>query len=138
MKNHLTSPKLRVAALGIAALAGCLLAPVVSGKAKPKARSKVVMVGLNQAKQSVVSVVPYREYRGILATALQSVNDSVTPVLEKNAATEKTDAPGWHMNSIGVGLGLSAQVGIGPLLNLTITPQLRLIFSDSTTPIYPN
>jgi hypothetical protein len=78
--------------------------------------------------------IPVPAFAGMLTTALTSVGDSITPVLERSEAQRKS----WQLNSVGVGLGLSGQIGIGPLLHVSVTPQLRLVFTNSLTPVYPN
>ncbi len=97
--------------------------------------ASLVVMQLDASGHAVAHAVPAPLYQKTLATALAGVNDSVLPVLEKR---EPVSGPAMILNAIGIGLGLSAQIGLGPLLNLTISPQLRLIYTDSKNPVYPN
>jgi hypothetical protein len=66
------------------------------------------------------------------------VRDSLLPALKKRATDQKSSAPKWHLNSIGVGVGLSGNFGLGPIINVTLSPQIKLVFTNSKNPVYPN
>jgi hypothetical protein len=122
------SSKLLVApVLGISLLAAGYLAHSDPGS---EAAQVVVFAHAGAAPEKV----PVPAFAGMLTTALGSVGDSITPVLERKEAKQSR----WQLNSIGVGLGLSGQIGVGPLLHVSVTPQLRLVFTNSLTPVYPN
>jgi len=122
------------AALFVAGTLALLVRPAQSsGESSP---DQVYVIGVSANHTLVAEPLPVSNYTRFLTTALGSVNDSVAPVLS-NRRVPQTQ-PRWGLNSIGVGLGVSGQIGLGPLFNMTITPQLRLVFSDSKNPVYPN
>jgi hypothetical protein len=100
-----------------------------SGEASP---AQLYVIGAGAKAEPM----PVPVYTRFLTKALGTANDSLAPVLAKRGTPQAQS--NWGLNSIGVGLGVSGQIGIGPLFNITITPQLRLVFSDSKNPVYPN
>jgi hypothetical protein len=115
----------------------CLFPLAIISLARKGPEERMVVIGMNSMHESMAQSVPLPVYRKSLTTALSSVHDSIIPVLEKKSDPQ-TSGVGWHLNSVGVGLGLGEQLGLGPLLFVTFAQQLRLVFSNSTKPIYPN
>jgi hypothetical protein len=124
-------------ASGLAVVAASLLyqgRPAFSSGESPADRVYVIAANANQ--KLAAQPVPVPEYTRFLSTAMGSVNESIKPVLEKRSAASQPQP--WGLNSIGVGLGLNGQIGLGPIINVTVQAGLRLVFSDSKNPIYPN
>jgi hypothetical protein len=74
-------------------------------------------------------------FQGGLKRAIEFVVDSIFPVLKKHSVPESKP---WGLQTIGVGIGASAQAGLGPLWNITATPRVRLIFTRGANPVYPD
>jgi hypothetical protein len=98
---------------------------------------QILVIGTSANKGTVVSKVSASAYRKTLATAFGSVHDSLLPSLEGNESRERRTNR-WHLRSVGVGIGLSGTVGLGPLLSATASAHLRLVFSNHLNPIYPD
>lgn len=98
---------------------------------------QVIVIRLDSTREASAIAVPEADYRRIVSTALTSVNQSMIPVLEKRRSAEPSSAP-MVLNSLGVGLNLAAQIGLGPLLSITVSPQLRLVYTDSDNPVFPD
>jgi hypothetical protein len=95
----------------------------------------LVVIGMDAARRPTAQAVPLPEYVRFLSGSLGVVSDSFSPAI----TTKAQEASGtWQLNSIGVGLGLTGQIGLGPIFYISVTPQLRLVFSDSKNPVYPN
>jgi hypothetical protein len=109
----------------------------LSGTATTKSESKILLIGLNTVNDNVPGGIPVSLYQKNLSEAMDSVHESLMTALQKKNKNAKA-APGWHLNSVGVGLGFAGNFGLGPLVNVTVSPQIRLVFSNSATPIYPN
>lgn len=107
-------------------------------RAQEPSEDQIIVIGLDAMKRSTPHAIPASLYRKTIVTGVSAFNEAMEPVLKKRDSSQAQTASEWKLNSIGVGLGMSAQIGLGPLLNLTVSPQLRLIFSDSKNPVYPN
>lgn len=93
--------------------------------------------GGSGSRTSVIKQLPLEGYQDSLGTALSSVQDSILPALTLSTPATSVQ-PSWSMRTVGVGVGLSAQVGLGPIWNMTVTPHVRLIFTNSSNPVYPD
>lgn len=90
------------------------------------------LVGLDRDGNPVELFVKKEKYQKQMTEAIDGVQTSALPVLEKH---EKS-AP-WSLRTIVVGIGLSVQVGIGPIIKLTAAPRFRALFSNSNDPVIP-
>lgn len=109
----------------------------LTGMATTKAEEKILLIGLSTVSNNVPGGIPASLYQQNLSEAMVSVHASLLNALQKKDKNVKA-SPGWHLNSVGVGLGFAGNFGLGPLVNVTVSPQIRLVFSNSATPIYPN
>jgi hypothetical protein len=106
--------------------------------AKESSEDQIVLISFDSLGQASGHAIPVHLYQDSVATALKAVNKAMLPVLERRGEEAENSPVSWELNSVGVGLGLTFRVGLGPLIYLTINPQLRLVFSGSDNPIYPN
>lgn len=90
------------------------------------------MIGIDQDGHPVEVFVKKEKYRKQLTDAVKGVQTSALPVLDKH---EKS-AP-WSLRTIVIGVGLSIEVGIGPILKLGAAPRFRALFSNSSDPVLP-
>ena len=75
--------------------------------------------------------VPNKDYVDRLAELTTTVQDSAIPVLSSHE-----DSAGWQVRTLAFGIGVNAQVGIGPF-KIGAYPRCRLILSNSTDPTMP-
>ena len=123
----------------ILTLAFIALPPHISTVAANEAEviQNVPIVGMDQNHQSFVKFVPIKTFKFNIRAIAGSIHNSVLVAL-KSHNQEAVNKPSWELQTIGVGVGVNAQIGLGPIWNVNITPRLRLIYSNSTNPIYPN
>jgi len=113
-----------------------LALPPVS-KAGAPAPDQILLIGLSADKSVQTQIIPAATYRKTLATAFSAVHDSILPTLEsKQERTAKANQ--WHVGSVGVGIGLSGTLGLGPILSATLSAHLRMIFTNRLNPFYPD
>ena len=98
---------------------------------------EVPIVGMDKNHQAFVKFIPIKNFKSNIRTIAGSIHDSVLVAL-KNHNDEAANSPSWELQTIGVGVGVNAQIGLGPIWSVNITPRLRLIYSNSTNPVYPN
>lgn len=99
---------------------------------------QLTVLGLDAMGSIKAVSIPVKLFRNRMGTALSSVQDSLLPALEN--ATDKTPASikRLQLRSLGVGVGITGQFGLGPLINVTLSPRLRMVFSNSLSPVYPD
>jgi hypothetical protein len=108
------------------------------------APASIALVGVDGDKKSVVKNVALDGFQQSLGAALSAVQDSILPSLDQKTnfggtcSAEYPQPLQWSMRTVGVGVGMSAQVGAGPIWNITVTPHIRLIYTNSTNPVYPD
>lgn len=103
----------------------------------------IPLLGVDRDRNSIVKVVPKDGFQQTLYSAISSVHDSILPTLEQSfeggsSMTCSKPSAGWSLRTVGVGVGMSAQIGLGPIWNMTVTPHLRLIFTNTKNPAYPD
>ena len=97
----------------------------------------IALVGLDRAGNEIANVVPAEAYTESLALAFSAVHKSALPTL-----AARREAPAeirtWRLRTLGVGVGLTGTLGLGPIVTLSASPRLILVFTNSKHPIYPN
>jgi hypothetical protein len=110
------------------AIAATLVLASIARAAEPE----IPVVGMDDAGEVLEATVPVPKYVERLRGAVGSVRESTLPVLARHAG-----GPGWRLRTMVVGLGVNAEIGIGPILKVGATPRFRLAFSNSTDPVMP-
>lgn len=95
-----------------------------------RSEDQIPVVGLTRTE-----LVPVSDFEGSLKNAVETIQSSILPVLERH---EKTPSLNWSLQTIGVGIGASAQAGLGPIWNVSAAPRVRLVFTRSPNPVYPD
>ncbi|MGZ3769446.1 MAG: hypothetical protein ACXVCP_13055 [Bdellovibrio sp.] len=112
-------------------LTSCLL-PLFSQAATIE---KIPVVGLDSNNQPTVIEVPTKSYSSNYKAAVSTINDSLMEAVNLNAPTNNTNQR-WHLRTLTVGLGVSMEIGVGPV-KIGAIPKSRLMFTNSTTPWFP-
>jgi hypothetical protein len=97
----------------------------------------VAVVGLDKAGNAIQRSIPAAVYTRSMAATFSAVHRSLLPSL----ALRIEPAPkqkAWRLRALGVGLGLSGSIGLGPIISVTASPKLRLVFTNSANPVYPD
>ena len=94
--------------------------------------SSIPVVGTDGQGRSIDEEVPETEYSEHLQAIVTTVNDSMTEALSKQNAVAS-----WKLTSVVVGIGLSAEVGVGPIIKAKIAPRFRILFSKNNDAIAP-
>lgn len=105
--------------------------------ASPPAEEPVTLIGLGAHGESVVRSVPAADYRESLGAVISAVQDSVQPVLDADSVSPPKRQK-WALRTVAVGCTITSQIGIGPIWSISPEARLRLIFSNSTSPVYPD
>ncbi len=104
-----------------------------------RAVSAVPVVGLDADMKSVVKTIPLESYQRSLASAFAAVQDSLAVALSEGAQSAgDQERAAWRIQTIAVGVGVSGQMGLGPIWSVTASPRIRLVFTNSPSPIYPD
>jgi hypothetical protein len=95
-------------------------------------KGKIPVVGINEKGEQETIEITQEEYKQKAGAAALTVYDSIMPVLKQ----EEPKPSKWGMRVVGVGLGVTAEFGIGPV-KVGAIPKLRLIFTNHTNPPLP-
>lgn len=118
-------------------LASVSYSAVSAGERSTKAiAGQIYLIGMNASGGSMVQSMPAETFRQNLSTVFSAVQDSLMPKL--NAQREQPQISPLEMRTLGVGIGLTGQIGLGPLFQLSVGPKVRLVFSNSKNPVYPD
>jgi len=99
---------------------------------------KVTVIGIDALGKVVGVDLPADHYQQSLSAGLSAVNTSIRPALNEKVLQIKESSPkSWSLRTIGVGVGLKGEIGLGPIFSISLSPRLRLIFTNSVDPIYP-
>jgi hypothetical protein len=93
---------------------------------------EVPVIGLTTGGQESVRAIPQETFFKIIEQAVTATHESVLPEL----ACTTVKGP-WRLNSVAVGIGVSATLGLGPIFSIQATPKIFLIYSPLESPIFP-
>jgi hypothetical protein len=99
---------------------------------------EIVVMGLNATEHGTGKKVSLAAYHTALSSALTAVHDSILPSLQESSRIPPALRKTLDLRVVAVGVGLTGEVGLGPLFNIDVRPRIRLIFTNSTNPIYPD
>lgn len=111
---------LRWGLLGLLGMSACALA------------AEIPVIGLGADGQEVVRPVPREVFFQAIHQAVTDTQDSVMPELACTKTTGK-----WKLDTFGVGIGISATAGVGPVYNVQAASKILLLFSRSREPVFP-
>lgn len=118
-----------------------VLADGTSEKTAPRA-GKIMIVGLDSFGHAIGREIPLDTYRQVLSDSLHTVDHSMREALKrhpkKTTSRSKNDLePDWSIRSVGVGISIFGEFALEPLMYIGMGPTIRLIFTNSLDPIYP-
>ena len=120
-------------AMATGALCICLGAKASKGAAD----DTVPVIGLDGNGNSLVQQVPAALFRQGMLAVTSTVQDSLSPVLASQTANAVL-APAWELRNVSVGVTFTGTFGLGPIWSISGIGRLRLVFSDSLNPVYPD
>jgi hypothetical protein len=109
----------------------------VNASPTPTAEETVTLVGLGNDGQEVVKTIPALAYSQSVAAIVNMVQDSIADSLVSEDATPVA-SPKWSLRTVAVGCTITSQIGLGPIWSISPSARLRVIFSNSTSPVYPD
>jgi hypothetical protein len=104
----------------------------------PAVDAPVTLVGLGTDGQEIVKTIPALDYSQSVAAVVNTVQGSITPTLEAEDVSTAVATPKWSLRTIAVGCTITSQIGLGPIWSISPSARLRIIFSNSTSPVYPD
>lgn len=110
-------------------LSMALLCLATSGAIAFGDKGKIPIVGINEKGEEVTFNLTQEEYKQKTSAAAITVYDSLMPVLNK----QEPKPSKWGMRVLGVGIGVTAEFGIGPV-KVGAIPKMRFIFTNHTKP----
>jgi hypothetical protein len=96
----------------------------------------VALIGLDRAGQEVASTVPASVFTDSLALAFSAIHRAALPSLAAHREPATTEAT-WRLRALGVGVGLNGNFGLGPIVSVSASPRLILVFTNSSQPSFP-
>ena len=93
---------------------------------------QIPVIGVDQNGNPTQVMVSEKDYTDRLTTLISSVQDSALPVLNRREVHKP-----WMLRTLVFGIGVNAEVGVGPLIKVGAYPRTRLVFSNSTDPTLP-
>ncbi len=117
------------------ALAGAsLLLPLQSVRANRA--QNINIVGLDSNGRPTAMEISPGNFSQTIATVVTSVQSSIEPalVLHEDAAPVSP----YELRTVSVGTTISGSLGLGPIWSIGGIARLRLVFSNSTNPVYPD
>jgi hypothetical protein len=123
---------------GLVLLFLCLgLSTVARGDDASADEDTVALVGLSDQGETLVKSVPLSDYTQSVGAMVSTVQSAVEPAL--TAREQSTPAiHRWELRTVAVGCTITTQIGLGPIWSISPEARLRLIFSNSTSPVYPD
>ncbi len=91
----------------------------------------IPLLGLDDNKNPIEVLVSKPEYSRRIGLALTAAQDSAIPALNR-----RTFGGGWGLRTLVLGIGVSAEVGLGPF-KVGAVPRFRVAFTNSTDPSLP-
>jgi hypothetical protein len=113
-------------------VAMALLCLATSGAMAFGDKGKIPVVGINESGKEETIELTQEEYRQKTGAAALTVYDSLMPVLNK----EEPKPSKWGLRVLGVGIGVTAEFGIGPV-KVGVIPKMRFIFTNHSNPPLP-
>jgi hypothetical protein len=97
----------------------------------------VALVGLSEQGEEVVKTIPLADYTQSVGAMVSTVQSSVEPALTMQEISTPANHK-WELRTVAVGCTITAQIGLGPIWSISPQARLRIIFSNSTSPVYPD
>jgi hypothetical protein len=95
----------------------------------------IPIVGLDERGSASVKLIPHSVYQKSLREAYSTVHESAISALE----SQKQDPhSSWTLQTIGIGVGLCLQAGLGPIYSVSGSGRIRFVFSNALNPVYPD
>jgi len=94
-------------------------------------RDGVPVIGFDEHGNPAQVEISGKEYSKRLSAVISSVPESTLEALG-----ESSTRSGWMLRTAVVGIGVGAEIGIGPF-KIGALPRARLLFSNSTEPAIP-
>jgi hypothetical protein len=91
---------------------------------------QIPLVRVDASGKSQSIYIDSADYLRILTSGLLAVQDSLTPALLNLKASQST----VKLQSVGVGLSLSARLSLGPVGDVSFSPHVSLQFSEENNP----
>jgi hypothetical protein len=97
------------------------------------------VVGLDREGKQVGVALESGEYARVLGDIVSTVHDSALSALGRQASSSSSAADTeWMLRDVVIGVGVTFSAGLGPIYSATAAPRVRLCYSNSTHPKFPD
>ncbi len=103
----------------------------LSAQAESNANKNITLVGVDESGKEFTLPVPKSVYNERFVAGTSEVANSTVTVLNRHNRTP------WKMRTFVVGMGVSFEIGIGPIVKMSFVPRARLIFSNQKDVLLP-
>jgi hypothetical protein len=83
-----------------------------------------------------VRMLPRGTYSRVVGAAVAAVHDSVLPELGCSDTSAQGSAH-WKLHTVIVGVGIGAELGLGPIFSIQAKPRIRLLYTRADAPVFP-
>ncbi|MGZ3749497.1 MAG: hypothetical protein ACXVB4_16400 [Pseudobdellovibrionaceae bacterium] len=104
---------------------------------KDSSEDSIAIISIDAAGKSISKSISAKIFKQNLMASVRSVKSAIQPklsLMDKKSIHNNA----WSLRTVGVGIGMSGQFGLGPLIHITLSPKIRLVFTNSLHPIYPD
>lgn len=96
------------------------------------------VVGLDREGKQVGVALESGEYARVLSDIVSTVHDSALSALGRQSSSSTAADTVWMLRDVVIGVGVTFSAGLGPIYSVTAAPRIRLCYSNSTHPKFPD
>jgi hypothetical protein len=95
-------------------------------------KNGIPLMGYDDRGKYYEYMVSDKEYAKQVNAIMITANEAVQPALSKTAKASQ-----WRLRTVVVGLGFKGELRTGPSVKKSVSPRLRLAYSNSANPVIP-
>jgi hypothetical protein len=109
---------------------------IASGLASAFA-GEIPIVGIDKNRQPFLKNVPSQEYQSRLAAMILGADSNIQPALARQTCPLPKKS-GWLLRTVAIGIGAGVEAGLGPIIHASAKTRIRLVYTNSTNPVFPD
>lgn len=99
--------------------------------------AEIPIVGIDKDRKPFVTSVPADRYQARLTAVLDATDQSLQPALERTRCKSPGKAS-WNLRTVAVGVSAGVGGGLGPIVNASAEARVRLVYTNSLNPVFPD